>query len=394
MDKSKWEYKKLGEVCANKKNIIRAHKFFSSSDEIIYIDISSINNSSHKIEGFTKYIVSEAPSRAQQVVVKDDVLYSLVRPNLKNIAVVDLSNKNLVASSGFCILRGEQIVSKFLYYTLLSNRFTEYILRHIAGANYPATKIEDVMNYGSYIPSISEQRIIVTELDQLNELISLKQQQLKEYDALAQSIFYEMFGDPMVNNKNWKETIISKLYSVTSSKRIFANEYVTEGIPFYRGKEITELSKGEEVSEPLYISEERYKEIKLKYGVPKLGDILLTAVGTIGNLWVVNNNKPFYFKDGNIIWLQSLNKDLNSVYFKFFLTLIMRKMKDSLSNGAAYKALTIQALGKMSILFPPLTLQQSFAERVRAIERQKALVKQSIAEVQTLLDSRMQEYFG
>lgn len=384
MDKSKWEYKKLGEVAS----FINGYAFKPADWKVKGLPIIRIQNLTNPKALYNYYDGNHIDNK--YLVDNGDLLVSW---SATLGAFIWNQGKALLNQHIFKTVFDKSNIDKhYLKYAIIStlnvmaSKAHGITMRHITKKEFDNIKIPE--------PQLSEQQQIVSELDQLNELISLKQQQLKEYDALAQSIFYEMFGDPMVNNKNWKETIISKLYSVTSSKRIFANEYVTEGIPFYRGKEITELSKGEEVSEPLYISEERYKEIKLKYGVPKLGDILLTAVGTIGNLWVVNNNKPFYFKDGNIIWLQSLNKDLNSVYFKFFLTLIMRKMKDSLSNGAAYKALTIQALGKMSILFPPLTLQQSFAERVRAIERQKALVKQSIAEVQTLLDSRMQEYFG
>lgn len=243
------------------------------------------------------------------------------------------------------------------------------------------------------IPPLSTQHQIVSELDQLSDIISLKQQQIKEYDALAQSLFYEMFGDPLYTKYGQSHRTLGELYSITSSKRIFADEYVSQGIPFYRGKEITELSKGESVSEPLYISEKRYNEIKFKYGIPQIGDILLTAVGTIGNLWIVNNEKPFYFKDGNIIWLHPKEK-LDSVFFRILLTIIIDKFKESLSNGAAYKALTIQNLCKVKVEVPPLTLQHSFAEKVQAIEHQKQLLKQSMAETQTLLDSRMQEYFG
>lgn len=379
MDKSKWEYKKLGEVCANKKNIIRAHKFFSSSDEIIYIDISSINNSSHKIEGFTKYIVSEAPSRAQQVVVKDDVLYSLVRPNLKNIAVVDLSNKNLVASSGFCILRGEQIVSKFLYYTLLSNRFTEYILRHIAGANYPATKIEDVMNYGSYIPSISEQRIIVTELDQLNELISLKQQQLKEYDALAQSMFYEISNN--INNIR-KLGDICEIKSGDSS----ANNSSLGDLPYVKVADMNiKANRPYITTSSTFVNREQNQKNAFPIGTtifPKRGGAILTNKKRMTRVEICC--------DLNVMGVIPSKEIIPEYLYEYFLTIDFSKIV----NGSTIPQLNNKDIRPLQIPLPPLTLQQSFAERVGAIERQKALVKQSIAEVQTLLDSRMQEYFG
>ena len=103
-----WEYKKLGDVCVSKSSIGRALKTFESNDEILYIDIASIDNQRHSITSYTQTKLSEAPSRAQQCVKKKDILVSLVRPNLKNVAIVSDDKNNLVASSGFCVLRTDK----------------------------------------------------------------------------------------------------------------------------------------------------------------------------------------------------------------------------------------------------------------------------------------------
>ena len=142
----------------------------------------------------------------------------------------------------------------------------------------------------------------------------------------------------------------------------------------------------------LYISEEMYKELK-SIGIPQIGDVLITAVGTIGNIWVVNDNTPFYFKDGNVIWLKNIRMQ-NSVYFKFILEKLIEIYKQEMVRGAAYNALTIVNLKKMLVFLPPLTLQQQFAEKIEAIEKQKELIKQSITETETLFNSRMDYYFN
>ena len=115
-----------------------------------------------------------------------------------------------------------------------------------------------------------------------------------------------------------KKYKIEDICKIQSSKRIYLSEYKTSGIPFYRGKEVNELSSGNEISNELFISKDRYEEIKNKYGVPKKGDILITAVGTIGNCWIVDDRK-FYFKDGNIIWISSINKDILNKYIYYLL---------------------------------------------------------------------------
>ena len=177
------------------------------------------------------------------------------------------------------------------------------------------------------VPPIAEQEKIVAELDCLSGIIEKKKQQLKELDNLAQSIFYEMFGDPVENDKGWEKKRLGDIADISSSKRIFANEYTETGVPFYRGKEVTEKSKGNEISVELFISEDRYNEIKRIYGVPVVGDILVTAVGTIGNIWVVDSEEPFYFKDGNVLWMKIKNNS-HPVYFKYLLSLVSKRFFD------------------------------------------------------------------
>ena len=243
------------------------------------------------------------------------------------------------------------------------------------------------------VPPIAEQEKIVAELDCLSGIIENKKQQLKELDNLAQSIFYEMFGDPVENDKGWKKKRLGDLADISSSKRIFANEYTEIGVPFYRGKEVTEKSKGNEISVELYISEDRYNEIKEAYGVPVVGDILVTAVGTIGNIWVVDSEEPFYFKDGNVLWMKIKNNS-HPVYFKYLLSVLIDEYKGQMANGCAYSALTIVNLKEMPIPIVPLTLQQDFASKIESIEKQKELISRSIKETETLFNSRMDYYFN
>ena len=105
-----------------------------------------------------------------------------------------------------------------------------------------------------------------------------------------------------------KKVRITNHCEITSSKRIYANEYKSSGVPFYRGKEISEKQlSSSDVGELLYISREKFEEIKSKHGVPLEGDLLLTSVGTIGNPYLVKEGEEFYFKDGNITLFRNFN---------------------------------------------------------------------------------------
>ena len=241
--------------------------------------------------------------------------------------------------------------------------------------------------------SLSDQQHIVEELDTLSGIIEKQKEQLKQLDALAQSIFYDMFGDPITNEKGWETIQLASLCDITSSKRIYASEYCSAGVPFYRGKEITEMSQSKDIENELFISQQKHNELKEKYGTPQKGDILMTAVGTIGNMWIVNTTSPFYYKDGNILCLR-IKKDINSIYFKYLLTILVNKYKNTMANGCAYNALTIINLKKMETNITPLELQDLFALKIGKIEQQKKLIKQSIKETEELFNSRMDYYFN
>ena len=124
-----WEYKKLGDISSSLL-IEKAKKRFSPNDVIRYIDISSIDNINQCLTGTTSFKMLDAPSRAQQKVEYGDILISTVRPNLRNIAIVNDDATNLVASSGFCVLRiNDAALRRYIFYYVVSNKFTAYVWR-------------------------------------------------------------------------------------------------------------------------------------------------------------------------------------------------------------------------------------------------------------------------
>lgn len=153
---------------------------------------------------------------------------------------------------------------------------------------------------------------------------------------------------------------------VSSSKRIFAHEYKDSGIPFYRGQEISELARGNKNINCKFISVDRFNELKSKYYIPKQNDILITAVGTIGNLYLIENNEPFYFKDGNLILLSEFDIKLAIPQF-IYLYLSMGSIKNkliSLANNSIQKALTIDMLQNFDIELPSIEIQYSLVKNV------------------------------
>ena len=151
-------YKKvpLSELANNK--VSTAKKDFAPDDIIKYIDISSIDNSNNQMTGYTEYVLKDAPSRAQQHILKNDIVVSTVRPNLRNVAITPYDFDNLVASSGFCILRAKKnIRPEYIKAIVCSDDFTNKMTEVTTGANYPAIHDSDVMNYMVANPPIEIQ---------------------------------------------------------------------------------------------------------------------------------------------------------------------------------------------------------------------------------------------
>ena len=163
----------------------------------------------------------------------------------------------------------------------------------------------------------------------------------------------------------WEEKKLGNISKLTSSKRVYLDDYVQSGIPFYRGKEISELQKGLTPKDILYISNESYEQYKSKYGIPQVDDILITAVGTLGNILRIKDRKPFYFKDGNLIWIKDIYEYSN---FLEILLEVKNKEIQKTSIGSTQRALTMVELRKLLLPFPAKQEQQKIAAFLTAVD--------------------------
>jgi type I restriction enzyme M protein len=241
----------------------------------------------------------------------------------------------------------------------LNPRFLYYLLRarplESSGYQRHFSKLKE---HEIPLPPIELQKEIVAEIEGYQKVINGARAVLDNYRPHI----------PI--HRDWPMVELGEVSEVTSSKRILAEEYVPSGTPFYRTKEIVELSKGHEISLELFISRERYESIKARFGAPAKGDLLVSAVGTIGVSWAVSDDREFYFKDGNLLWIRSLS-NLDPYFLKHCLDSTFAEGIDHIVFGAAYKALTIEKLKEFKIPFPPLATQQTI---VTEIESEQALV--------------------
>lgn len=233
------------------------------------------------------------------------------------------------------------------------------------GAAQDNLSLEKLLTFKIPIPPLPTQQRIASILSAYDDLI---ENNLKRIRLLEEQAFLRYKGI-VRSEKELKKLPLAQLATVTSSKRIFLSDYVEEGIPFYRSKEIIAKSNFESIEKPLYITEERYSDIKEKFGVPVSGDLLITSVGTIGFVHLVNDDDgDFYFKDGNLIWIKNLLQQ-NLAYFLFFKfrTPEFKEMLNSVAIGSSQKALTIETVKKIEIEIPSVDSLIEFNQETKTI---------------------------
>jgi restriction endonuclease S subunit len=252
-----------------------------------------------------------------------------------------------------------------------------------------------------WIPKKEEQQKIADCLTSIDELVTAQTQKIEALKAHKKGLMQQLFpaeGETAPKLRfpefrdagEWKQKKLSAVAALTSSKRVHLSDYVPSGIPFFRGKEISLLRNSRIPDDLLYISQEHYDEIKEKYGVPQIGDILITAVGTLGNVYCVRNSNKFYFKDGNLIWMKNISE--NPIFLEILLNV---KSEDVLSSaiGSSQKALTMVELNKLEFRFPKKEEQQKIADCLSSIDELITAQTQKIEALKAHKKGLMQQLF-
>lgn len=190
---------------------------------------------------------------------------------------------------------------------------------------------------------------------------------------------------------------LGKLFDIGSSKRVLQSQWRNEGVPFYRGREITKLASDGFVDNELFISEDLYREYAEKYGVPKCDDIMITAIGTIGNSYIVKEGDRFYFKDASVLWLKKV-ADVSSDFINFWLKSPVFFDQLDRGNGATVDTLTIQKLKSVIVDLPSLPEQQRIVgildEAFDGIATAKANAEKNLQNARALFESHLQAVFS
>ena len=379
-----WEYKKLGDVCqvvtgsTPKTNI---SEYWDGNYP--WVTPAELKGDVY-ISDTARHITAEAIAHTNLTLLPIGTVLLSSRAPIGKVAITTIE---MYCNQGFKnLICSDAINNKYLYLWLSGK--TEYLNSLGRGATFKEISKTIVENVIIPLPPLSIQKSIVTELDKINELIRLKKEQLKDYDNLAQSIFYEMFGDPVVNEKGWEVKKLGNFCEIgTGSTPSRKNkEYYEGAISWVKSTEVSNcvIDSTEE-----HISEIAIAETNCTI-YPK-GTILIAMYGqgkTRGQIAILNIEATTNQAVAAIL--------PNELCDKFFLYHCLHLMYDnirSMARGGNQANLNLAIVRSINIILPPLPLQQLFAQRIELIEQQKAEIQSTIADLETLLASRMQYWF-
>lgn len=357
-------------------------------DDNMWVSIADMNEQKYMSatkEGITDIAVRESGIKP---IPQGTVIMSF-KLSIGKVSIATSKLYTNEAIMGFIEKEKGTLVPEYLYYFLKGYKWE--------GANKAAmgmtlnkkTIAENTISY----PPVAEQEKIVAELDCLSGIIEKKKQQLKELDNFAQSIFYEMFGDPVENDKGWKTINIENICSSivrgpfgSALKKEFFVEQASTTYKVYEQKHA--IQKSADIG-TYFIDAERFQTLKRFEVVP--GDIIMSCSGTIGEFFVIPEGAERGIINQALL-KYTLNDSIDQTYFLY----VMEWVKENFDKkGTGLQNIgSVGTIKKTKISFPPLTVQQDFASKIESIEKQKELIAQSIKETETLFNSRMDYYFN
>jgi len=271
------------------------------------------------------------------------------------------------------------------------------------GMAMPKLNQEVCRNIPVSCPSYEEQKKIGDYFRNLDNLITLHQRKCEELKTLKKYMLQKMFPQNGMNvpeirfdgfTDTWKQRKLGEMMEITSVKRIHQSDWTNSGVRFLRARDIVAESKKEEVTELLFISQEKYDEYSALSGKVKIGDLLVTGVGTIGVPMLINSEEPLYFKDGNIIWFRNENAiDGRFLYHSFNGNNIQTFIKESAGTGTV-GTYTIESGKKTPINLPHQKKEQiKIGKYFNSLDHLITLHQQKCDELQNIKKFMLQNMF-
>ena len=385
-----WDYKKLGELV----QVLNGYAFKSSLYENQGIRVLRITNvqKGNIVDDDPKYYPLSLTDEIRNYLLKEnDLLMSLTG----NVGRVGLLTKEMLPAALNQRVACLRILSNglnlgFLFHYLNSDKFEQDAVLSAKGIAQKNMSTEWLKDYKLPLPPISVQQTIVSELDKINELIRLKKEQQKDYDNLAQSIFYEMFGDPVINEKGWEFMKIGEIGTVERGAGISKKDFVEDGLPCIHYGQLHTILGPTTRHHHSCIPE----SLLPKYKTAHTNDVIMAITsedveGSCKSTAWLGNYDIVIGSDAAI-----LHHEQDGTFLSYYtMTKAFFNEKSKYAKGFKVTHISAKEIENIPVYLPPLALQKDFAQRIELIEKQKAEIQSTIADLETLLASRMQYWF-
>lgn len=286
-------------------------------------------------------------------------------------------------------LTNNDLSSLYLFWYLESK--SALIRSQRTGATIPHVNGAALKDFQIPLPPLSTQKRIAEILDKADALRKADRHLLKHYDNLAQSLFIDLFGDPVKNEKGWEVKKLGEVCDKITDGTHQSPKFKTEGIPFLFVSNIKNNKIDYDTDR--FISEEDFIQLNKRTPI-KVGNILITTVGSYGNPAIIEIDKKFAFQR-HIAFL-SPNHELIDYRFLYssLKTDFVQRQIDRKVIGVAQKTLNLNQLKEIDIISPPIALQNRFAEQIQNIEQQKEKVKAQLLASEHLFQALLKQAFS
>lgn len=360
-----WEEKKLGDMADIVRGAsprpIQDPKWFDDSSDIGWLRISDVTTQNGRIH-YLEQKISKAGQEKTRVIETPHLLLSIAASVGKPV----INYVKTGVHDGFLVFKNPNFELEFMF------QYLDSFVDTWQSYGQPGTQVNlnsnIVKNTEFLVPTLPEQTHLGLFFRRLDSQIAESRAVLEKSRQLKKTMLAKMFpanGEkiPKIRFKGfdgeWECRKLGDLMNVTSVKRIHQSDWTNEGVRFLRARDIVAFNKGERIEEPLFISKEKYNEYSELSGKVKIGDLLVTGVGTIGVPYLIEDEDPLYFKDGNVIWFQNENKIGGLFFYYSFLNNFIQDFIIETAGIGTVGTYTIDTGKKTPIFLPPTKSEQT-----------------------------------
>lgn len=355
-------------------------RYWNGSNKWLAISDMKSRNLNQTKECITDLAIQECNMK---IVPKGTVLMSF-KLSIGKLGITrdDIFTNEAIAS--FKIINEDILERNYLYYALQTINYKKVAEKAVKGSTLNKAKLKKIM---IPLPSFQAQQKIADTLDLASEIIEKRKEQIAEMDKLIQSVFYEMFGDPVTNSKTWKKKKLSEMGIIARGK----SKHRPRNAPELLGGNYPLIQTGDVANSGIFIKE--YKSTYSELGLMQSkmwdrGTLCITIAANIAKTGILSFDACFPDSIVGMICNENTNEIFMQVWFSFFQQILEKNAPES-----AQKNINLQILGGLEVICPPIKMQNKFASIVEEIESQKKAMEESLDEMENNFNALMQKSF-